>query len=269
MPFTLTHYLLVSAILLASSVLHGAIGFAAGLFGIPLMMLTGLSLPDAIIITLVASTVQNGMAAWQLRREIDYAKTWRPMLIRLVTLPLGVWTLHAIGSTNKDLAAQIVGVVVLAIVFMQSALRIQPRPHLHPAWEWAAFGIGGYLLGLCAMGGPAMVLWVMAHDWPMNRARAFLYFLFVTGLPLQVFFLWLFFRGEIFEPMWLGLATLPAVFVGIYTGLWIGKRIPDQVLRPLAWGVLVLIALSAIASPWLRAREAGDREQETGDRQLR
>ena len=40
---------------------------------------------------------------------------------------------------------------------------------------------GWFLLGLCGMGGPVMVLWVLAHDWPMNKARAFLFFLFTTG----------------------------------------------------------------------------------------
>ena len=57
----LTQYLLVSLILFASSVVQGAVGFASGLFGIPLLMLTGISLPDAVAISLVAAAVQNCM----------------------------------------------------------------------------------------------------------------------------------------------------------------------------------------------------------------
>lgn len=258
MPFTVTQYLLVSLILLASSVLQGAVGFASGLFGIPLLMLTGIALPEAVAISLMASAVQNTVAAWQLRDEIDYRGVWRPMLIRLATLPLGAWMLYYLQATSqdaaadKDLTAQIVGVIVLLIVFTQWSLRIQPQPSLHPAWEWFAFSIGGFLLGLCAMGGPAMVLWVMAHDWPMKRAKAFLYFLFATGVPLQAFFLWLFFGSSILWAMLLGLTTVPAVIAGIYPGLWLGRKIPDHIMRSLAWGVLVLIAVTAIASPWLR-----------------
>src|SRR5688572_28738143 len=164
MPFDLTHYLLISLILFASSILQGAVGFASGLFGIPLLMLTGISLPDAVAISLVASAIQNCIAAWQLRREIDVRRTLVPITIRLATLPLGVWALYAIGQENKDLASQIVGLIVLAIVGVQLAFRVQPQASLHPAWEWLAFGMGGFLLGLCGMGGPAMALWVLAHD---------------------------------------------------------------------------------------------------------
>src|SRR5688572_14807043 len=154
MPFDLTHYLLISLILFASSILQGAVGFASGLFGIPLLMLTGISLPEAVALSLVASAAQNCIAAWQLRRLIDFRLALRPVIVRLATLPLGVLALYAIGQSNKDLASQVVGVVVLGIVAVQRIWRVAPQTRLHPAWEWLAFGLGGFLLGLCGMGGP-------------------------------------------------------------------------------------------------------------------
>jgi uncharacterized membrane protein YfcA len=251
MPPAISQYLLVSLILFFSSVVQGAVGFAAGLFGIPLLMLTGVSLPDAVAISIVASAVQNLVAAWQLRRDIDYRLACRPTLIRLATLPLGAWALWMLGSEHNDLASQAVGVIVLAIVAVQSALRVQPREKLHDAWEWLAFSLGGFLLGLCGMGGPPMVLWVMAHNWPMNQARAFLYFLFVTGMPPQALIMWLMFGNEILGAMLLGLATIPALLAGLYLGLWLSRLMPDRVLRNLSWAVLVLIAVSAIVMPYL------------------
>jgi uncharacterized membrane protein YfcA len=251
MPPVISQYLLVSLILFLSSVVQGGVGFAAGLFGIPLLMLTGISLPDAVAISIVASAVQNFVAAWQLRREIDFRLATRPSLIRLATLPIGAWALSLLGPESKDLASQMVGVVVLAIVAVQSALRVEPQENLHPAWEWVAFSLGGFLLGLCGMGGPPMVLWVMAHNWSMNRARAFLYFLFVTGMPPQALVMWLMFGNEILGAMLLGLATLPAILAGLYLGLWLSRLMPDRLLRGLSWAVLVLIALSAIVMPYL------------------
>ena len=251
MPPAISQYLLVSLILFLSSVVQGAVGFAAGLFGIPLLMLTGISLADAVAISIVASAVQNLVAAWQLRREIDYRLAWRPTLIRLATLPLGAWALRLLGSENNDLAGQAVGVIVLAIVAVQTALRVEPQEKLHDAWEWLAFSLGGFLLGLCGMGGPPMVLWVMAHKWPMNRARAFLYFLFVTGMPPQALVMWLMFGNKILGAMLLGLATIPALLAGLYLGLWFSRLMPDRVLRALSWVMLVLIAISAIVMPYL------------------
>jgi uncharacterized protein len=253
MPFSPTQYALVSIILLASSVVQGAVGFASGLFGIPLLMLTGVSLPDAVAISLVAAAVQNCIAAWQLRREIDFRGALRPLLVRLATLPLGVLALYAVGQGNKDVASQIVGVVVLTIVVLQRTWQIQPQPRLHQAWEWLAFGMGGFLLGLCGMGGPVMALWVLAHDWPMNRARAFLYFIFVTGLPAQALLLWLAFGNRSLDAMCMGVAVLPAVLFGLYAGLYISRLIPDRVLRGVSLAILTLIALSAIVAPYLKS----------------
>jgi uncharacterized membrane protein YfcA len=251
MPFTLTQYLLVAAILFASSIVQGSVGFASGLFGTPLLMLTGVALPDAVAISMVASAIQNITAAWQLRREIDYRLALRPTLIRFATLPLGVWALYLVGRESTEIAGQVVGAVVLAIVAVQWSLRVQPRSNIHPAWEWAAFSSGGFLLGLCGMGGPAMVLWVMAHDWPMTRAKAFLYYIFSTGIPLQALFLWLAFGNEILQAMLLGLAALPFVLLGLYAGLYLGRLFPDVALRRISLAVLILIAVSAIAGPYL------------------
>jgi uncharacterized membrane protein YfcA len=252
MSISVSAYLLVALILLVSSVLQGAMGFASGLFGIPLLMLTGISLPEAVAISLVASAVQNCTAAWKLRQEIDFRLALRPMLLRFATLPLGTLALWLIGDENKGIANQLVGGVVLVILLVQWTFRVTPQPRIHPAWEWLAFSTAGFLLGICGMGGPPMVLWVMAHDWPMARGRALLFFLFASGLPLQALLLWLAFGNEILQAMLLGLAAMPVLIVGIYLGLALSKVIPDHVFRWLATGVLVLIAVSSIVMPWLR-----------------
>lgn len=259
MPFSVTHfaafslhqYAAVSLILFASSVVQGAVGFAAGLFGIPLLVMAGISFPDAVAMSLVAAAPQNIIPAWQLRRDIDFRRTVRPMLIRYAFMPLGVFALSLVGRENKDSASQFVGVVVLAIVAMQQFMQVKPQPHLSAVWEWLAFGLGGFLVGLCGMGGPAIVLWVLAHDWPMNRSRAFLYFTFASGLPFQALLLWLFFGTQMLQAMALSAAAFPSVLLGLWCGLYIARLVPDRMLRRLSIALLVLIAICAILSPYL------------------
>jgi uncharacterized membrane protein YfcA len=251
-PPHLAPYLTVFVILLLSSVIQGAVGFAGGLFSIPLLILAGSSLPEAVSINMIASTVQNALGAWQLRREIDYAAVVRPTIIRFLTLPLGVWTLWLVGSTSKDLASQVVGVIILLILAVQWLLSVPPQDKLYWGWEVVAFAGGGFLLGLCGMGGPLMVLWVMAHRWPIVRAKAFLYFLFATGLIPQAFFLWLFFGTNIFAAITLGLLGIPALVIGMLLGLAIGSRLTDRVVRRITIAILILIALSSIIMPILR-----------------
>jgi uncharacterized protein len=254
MPFSAAQHATVCLILFASSVVQGAVGFAAGLFGIPLLVMSGVSFPDAVAISLVAAAPQNIIPAWQLRREIDFRRAFRPLLIRYALLPAGVFTLFIVGHERKDMASQIVGIVVLIIVTVQWAWRSGPRERLHPAWEWLAFGLGGFLLGFCGMGGPPMVLWVLAHDWPMNRARGFLFYIFATGLVPQALLLWLFFGTEVLDAMLLGAAAMPAVLVGLWFGLYLSRLVSDRVLRRLSVAMLILIAVSAILSPYLPRR---------------
>jgi hypothetical protein len=46
---------------------------------------------------------------------------------------------------------------------------------------FAAAALG--LAGICGMGGPPLVLWAMAHDWPADKVRAFLFACFAaTGV---------------------------------------------------------------------------------------
>jgi uncharacterized membrane protein YfcA len=252
MPFSLEQYVTVSLVLFFSSIVLGAVGFAAGLFGIPLLVLSGISFPDAVAMSLVAAAPQNLIPAWQLRKEIDFRRAWRPMLIRYAFMPVGVCTLWLIGHGNKDTASQIVGFLVLGIVTLQQVWKVRPQPRIHDAWEWVAFSLGGFLLGLCGMGGPVMVLWVLAHDWPMNKARAFLFFLFATGLPVQGLLMWSFFGAEVLDAMLLSAAALPAILAGLSVGLYLSRHFSDRAMRRLCTAVLVLIALSAIISPYVR-----------------
>ena len=94
----------------------GRWGLRPGLFGIPLLVISGVSFPEAVAISLVAAAPQNLIPTWQLRREIDFRLALRPMLIRYAFMPLGVFTLWLIGQGSKQTASQIVGFVVLAIV---------------------------------------------------------------------------------------------------------------------------------------------------------
>lgn len=251
MPLDLIHILLIAVILLASSLLQATIGFASGLLAIPLMLVVGMSLPEAVTVNLIASGIQNVVGAWRLREHVDFKQVTRPSLLRLVTLPLGVYLLHLSGSLAQDQVKQIIGLMILAAVIIQIAWQPQPREKLHQAWEWLAFSLSGVTLGFCGMGGPPMVLWVMAHNWSALRSRAFLFCVFASGVVPQGLLLYLVFGRDILPAALLGLAGIPVAYLGTVWGLYLGHRIPKPTLRTTAYGVLLLIAISAIAAPAL------------------
>ncbi|MDX1565086.1 MAG: sulfite exporter TauE/SafE family protein [Phycisphaeraceae bacterium] len=250
MPFEPIQAVLVAMVLFVSSVIQGTVGFAAGLFGVPLLLLLArLSLPETIAVLLVAATFQNIQGTWQLRRRIEYEKTWRPILLRLVSLPMGAWVLLLAGAGSSEQVKQAVGVVLIATVAVMAAWRVKPRRQLPAIWEYPAFTLSGFLAGFCGMGGPPMVLWVTSHRWASTRSRGFLFFVFLMGLLPQLVFHVLFFGTEMLWYYLLGLVCLPTILLGTFLGLRTGKKLPRPLLRKITLAVLVIVGISAIVSP--------------------
>lgn len=251
MPDDIASFAILALILLTGSVLQGMIGFASALLGTPLFLLAGVSLPQAVAINLIASTVQNVTAAWKLRREIVLSEVRRPALLRLVTLPLGALCLYVVGKSTSQTASILVGAIVLVVLIVQVAVRVQPREVVHRAWEFIAFLTSGFLLGLCGMGGPPVVLYVLAHRWEPLKGKAFLFFIFASGmLPQAICLVWLF-GWPIVEAMGVGICGIPILLVGTLLGLRLGTLIPAHIVRPLSTAVLAAVALSAILWPLL------------------
>jgi uncharacterized membrane protein YfcA len=236
----------VGAILLVSTTIQATVGFAAGLFGIPLLMLVGRSLPEAVLINLIASLVQSGWGAYELRRKIAWRRTVKPVAIRLLAMPAGIYTMGLVDSSNRIQATRMIGLVLLAIVVSQWLWRIEPRERLHPAWGCLAFSASGFMAGFCGMGGPALVLWLVSHRWSAAKSRAFMFSVFAAGmLPQGAMLLWSF-GSQLYDALVLGIVGIVPVLVGTAIGMRLGRGLPKTRLVRMAYGLLVLLAVSAI-----------------------
>ena len=240
----------LALIMFVAGVVQAAVGFAGGLFAIPLFVLLGMELPQAVMIALIGSFIQSVMGAYQLRRELDPRATIRPALLRLVTMPLGVATLWQLNQLEATRVKQFIGVMLLAIVVSQRVWRVRPRAKLHPAWEYLALGLSGFMAGLCGMGGPAMILWVMAHDWTAKKSRAFMFFVFSAGMIPQGLMLWYQFGELVHAPAIVGTLGVFITMLGTQLGLQIGHGFSKSRLRAIVFTLLIFIALSAMLSPY-------------------
>jgi len=249
---SLTTYLAVGVVLMCASALQGSVGFAAGLFGIPLLMLlAGLELPAAVMTMLLASFIQNLGGLFHLRKDFDFQTARTPMLIRLATIPLGLAVLHTATSLPQEYVKAIIGAVILALLVLQWRLAPNEPQELHWGWTPVAFGSSGFLVGFCGMGGPPMVLWVMAQPWTAKRSRAFLFFLFTSSLVPHCLILWWMYGARINAAVAMALLGVPWIVAGTWIGLWIGTHLPKARLRVLAYIILVFTALGAICSPFV------------------
>jgi len=193
MPVDLS--LLVLLILFTGGVLQGSVGFESGVFFIPLLLVIGLTLPEAVGIQMVCTIVQNGLGVYQLRHHIRLCETIFPVVLRYAFLGVGFWALCRVGTLDPNQVKQIAGVVLLGVLAAQ-------------------FGVSGVVTGLCAMGGPFMALWVMTHDWSPQRSRGFLFFIFLVTLTPQAIIMLIIFRGVVANAYLFGLLALPVSVAG-------------------------------------------------------
>lgn len=242
-------YMAVAGSLFAAMVLQGAVGFGSGLLAIPLMLWAGVGLPVAIGTLPGAVLVQTGYSAWRYRVHVRWRETVWLTVARYVTLPVGVWLLVLLAGQTLGLAKQVIGVALALVVAVQWVARVRPRARVHWAWTPIAGGLSGLMAGAIGMGGPPLVLWVMAHDWPSRRSRAFLWVLFLLVMPPQVALLVWQFGWPVVQALGVGLAAAPLVLAGAHVGEKLGERLNRRRLRQVALVLLLILAVASIVGP--------------------
>lgn len=240
----------LALIVAAGAGLQSAAGFGFGMFAIPLIMLLGRPSYEAIAIVAVCSFVQTAWGSWIYRREVHWPTALLIALGTVIVMPAGAWMLSELEGIDRTLVRQAFGGLILGALLLQILWRPESRDRL--AWGWAALAsvVSGLMSGLAGMGGPPIVLWVMAHRWSNERTRATVWAIFTVQTIPQLLILRHRFGPDVIEAAGTGVLVAPALVAGILPGLWIGRRIPKPMLRRLSYVILAVIAASAIASPW-------------------
>jgi uncharacterized membrane protein YfcA len=243
--------LLAASILFVASAVQSIIGFAFNLLAVPLLIWGGLDLAQAVALTSVPILVQVSIATWKLRAEVPWREVLPASAIRFVTLPVGISLLYLINSFDPGTVKQFVGAMLLLILAAQRWIHITPKERLHPAWDLLAFGLSGIMLGMLAMGGPPVVLWLMAHDWSALKTRAFMVALFLMAAPVQLGLLYWKLGDEVADFFLYGLLMTPLVIAGSLAGIRLGNRLDKERLRRLILFFLFLTGLASLLGPWL------------------
>jgi hypothetical protein len=248
-------FVIVGVVLFAALV-QAAVGFGAGMIIVPALIWAGLPIEHALAVMSSAVCGQLSVKLWRYRREVPWREVIWPMgTARLIGYVPGFVLLWLLASASTAVVKQAVGAMILLALVLQVGLRVKPREHLAAGWAWLAGVAGGTTAGAVGMGGPPLVLWVVAHDWPGKRSRLFLWASFWATMPLQLGVL-----VVLFEPVeqalliGVGFATLPAALVGMAGGLWVGHRIPRRQLRWMMIGLLVVLGVSSLIGPMVGLR---------------
>lgn len=245
--------MIAAGVVLVASAVQAAVGFGAGMIIVPVLIWAGLPIEEALALMSAAVACQLSAKVWRYRREVPWREVLWPMgVARVLGYVPGFVLLWLLSNADTSLVKQAVGAVVLLALALQVGLRVKPREKLSAGWAWLAGVAGGTTAGAVGMGGPPLVLWVVAHDWPAKKARLFLWASFWICMPIQLTVLIVLFQPvDQLMRMGLGVATLPAALVGTALGLWLGHRIPRRQLRWMMIALLVVLGVTSLVEPML------------------
>lgn len=251
MIYPLNDLLLIGIVMTFGSIIQGAVGFASGLLGVPLLVLCGFSIPEAATINLVSTSVQNFTGAWKLRQYLDYGELIYPTLIRICfAIPLGTYTAGLVDRyVAPDHTKQLLGVLLLTVLFLLWYFKIKPSDQLNIFWKTLAFASSGFLLGFASMGAAPLVIYVNSLTWSVNKSRGFLFFCSAVGQPFAAWFFWLKFGEKIITPAVSTLLFMPLIFAGLWFGLHLGAFLSINTFRKVTFGLIAVTAIAGILAP--------------------
>lgn len=225
---------------LVASVLRGFTGFGFGLAAVPIL---SLALPPTQVVPL-AVTLQVAIGASGIMRatkDCDWRAVGALTPGLLIGIPIGLTLLTAFPPNTVRLA---IGVIVAgSVVLIQRGLRLPPNPS-----RLIGFGIGtvsGIVSGLASMGGPPVVVYMLAlgHSAARMRATAIVYFMLsgcVSLIPMI-------YRGLITQEIliWTA-ASFPVMIAASRLGTWAFHRANPRHHRLVALWVLSVLSATLI-----------------------
>lgn len=251
MSMSALDFVAAGTVICLAGMAQSALGFGYALLATPLLVWIGLPLPSVIALVAVCSMFQSTLGAWKLRAAVPWRLALTSTAARFSGVVAGMFLLKRLVGLSADQVRMAVGLVLCLVVAVQFLWRPRPRERMHWGWAALAFLASGLLAGVSGMGGPPLVLWSMAHDWPARKSRGFLFAVFATSIPLQIALLSLTFGASILRDAALGVACLPLVYAGAAVGLPFGNRMSRDRLRTAAYAILFAIGLSAVVPPLL------------------
>lgn len=240
-----------AGVVLLGSYLQSMVGFAFTLFVVPVLLLLGWEMPEAVGIAFVGSLAQRAMAVHYHFADVPWRKLWPLMIAGLIAVPVGVLLLKILSQRSQPIVQQVVGSVVIGLVVLRALLRTPPREEVPLSWGLAAAAASGVLNGFANIGGPPIILWVHAHQWHNERLRATTAAFSLALAPAQLALFIAFLGTPMLWALLKGVILIPAIALGAAIGLRMGDRLSVTLLRRATGLLLVCLGATLILKPLL------------------
>jgi uncharacterized membrane protein YfcA len=224
-----------------AGLVRGFTGFGGALVMTPVL----LSWLDPISTTALVILVNVVAGVWQaseLYRESDRVLVGWLSLVGISCAPVGVWAIQIVPVQQIQ---QVVGIVVLLVTAALTTGWRMPLSIRTPWGRTVLGGLSGFFFGMGGIGGPPVVLGLLAERMPPRRIRAtqLSYFTLIQIFILGVFMI----QGFMSLEIWLLGAGLALVYT--LTGILGGRLLTDTregLFRGASITVLCAVGLYAL-----------------------
>ena len=231
----------IALAVLAGGALRGLTGFGAALLMAPALSLVISSRETTCLVILLNTMPVRAAYSGSVGRLVDRTLMRSLFLSACVGLPAGIW----LGGV---LPTHAFGVFIGAVVIVSAIALMSGAKLANPQSRPLTFGVGaisGVLTGLAGIGGPPAILYVLAVEDNVHRARAtfMVYFAFLYPLALGAVAL----SGLLFwQDVAQGLLLMPLLYLGDKLGEWLFARFNPRYFRPFVLVLLVCTGLLAM-----------------------
>lgn len=232
-PETLAIAVVIGAL---AGVIRGITGFGGAMvMSPPLALLLGSRLTVPVVLLL------EGLAAAPMVMETRRLVRWRVMgpilAATFVTVPLGGYVL--VTADPLTLRRAIAGIVIVFSLLLLRGWRYAGRQR--PGTGLGLGAVAGAMLGATSIGGPPVILYLLAGPDRIETTRANLTLFVAAGSLAGVVMLWM--RGVLdARAAWTGLALAPGYYGGVLAGSRLFLRFNDARFRQFT--LLLTIAVS-------------------------
>jgi uncharacterized membrane protein YfcA len=243
-----TEVLELLAVMLFATSFRTAFGFGEALIAVPLLSLI-LPVKEAAPVAVLASVVIAGFVVARERKEVHFSSVWRLLLATVFGIPFGLALLRFAPEFAVKAA---LGVFVAAFAgFSLRKTRSSAWEHEGFVWMFGFFaGVAG---GSYGMNGPPLAVYGAGRGWTARQFRATLQAYF---LPASVLGMAGYYAGGLWTARVNGLflEALPAIALGIFVGIRLGRRLESGRFERALHGALLFVAALLLFQAFQAAR---------------
>lgn len=231
---------LAAVVAALAGLIRGITGFGGAMVMSPPFALL-LGPLNAVPVVLLLEGIAAMPMLVQLRRLVRWGVIGPIIAAACVTMPLGTWML--VSADPLVMRRVIAAVVIVFSLVLLLGWRYAGRQRLATGLGLGA--VSGTMLGATSLGGPPVILYLLAGPDPIETTRANLTYYLVALCFSGLALLWL--SGVLgASGLWLAAALAPGYYLGMVLGIRLFSRFNDTRFRQFTLAFMMAVALGIL-----------------------